>query len=155
VTQASHDSDKEIVLETRLSCLPRRRQCHQLRRTAAGPWGAREIMCGTGCHASRGRGWSSAAATARSTRPGDRNTLAAYACGEDACGEMRLRAVRPLSTQLSVTQAKEKYVVDSDADAVFNACQEYERLASLATANLQRRAEALQLAHPPMNVNAA
>jgi hypothetical protein len=62
-----------------------------------------------------------------------------------------------LNSIVSNTQAKE-IVVDGDANngkAVFNACQEYERLPMLATANLERKAEILELAHPPMDVNAA
>jgi hypothetical protein len=59
---------------------------------------------------------------------------------------------------LSVILRRKKFVVDgvaSDGKAVFNACQEYEWLPMLATANLGRKEEMLELAHPPMNVNAA
>ena len=72
-------------------------------------------------------------------------------------GDATAGSLTSLNSIVSNTQAKE-IVVDggaNDGKAVFNACQEYEWLPMLATANLGRKEETLELAHPPMNVNVA
>jgi hypothetical protein len=72
-------------------------------------------------------------------------------------GDATACSLTSLNSIVSNTQAKEIVVngVASNGKAVFNACQEYEWLPMLATANLGRKAGDLELAHPPMNVNAA
>lgn len=73
-------------------------------------------------------------------------------------GETQLRAVRPLSTQVvGKTQAKENLLgkaVSKNGRADINACQEYERLPSLATAKIALKMQRILLAHPPLGVNA-
>jgi hypothetical protein len=106
-----HYDDREKRLWRRGSHVCRvRRQCHRPRRTDAGPWGAREIMCSAGCHASQGTQKNRQQRLQRGVPDRETGILLACVCMQRrcACGEMRLRAVRPLSTQLSVTQAKEK-----------------------------------------------
>ena len=59
---------------------------------------------------------------------------------------------------LSVIQAKNIHLerqCNFDCKVIVNACQEYEELSLLATANLERRCQLLELAHPPACENTA
>jgi hypothetical protein len=79
----------------------------------------------------------------------------------NACAAARLRlgasdcaAVELLSTQIFRKQAKALFSYPTKrhvaCNVVINAFQQYERLASLATAKLERRWLILELAHPPL-----
>jgi hypothetical protein len=68
-------------------------------------------------------------------------------------GDATACSLTSLNSIVGNTQAKE--IVVDGGKAVFNACQEYEWLPMLATANLGRKERSLELAHPPMNVNVA
>lgn len=116
-------------------------------------------FCGAGCHAVPGD------AEDRQQRL-QRRCLARKNWEDPHCvagsdvrwRETRLRAVRPLSTQIvGKTQAKENLLVEAvrqSCRANINACQEYEGLSGLATVQFAPEMLRATLANPPMNVNA-
>ncbi len=85
--------------------------------------------------------------------------LSACAGSEVALVESRLRAVGVLSAQIVRKQAKAIFSSPTEQHigcrAVVNAFQQYEWLAGLATAKLERRRRILELAHPPLGDNGA
>jgi hypothetical protein len=58
--------------------------------------------------------------------------------------------------KLSVIQAKDSSSMMSHVarESIVNACQEYEELSGLATAKQERKAQRLDLAHPPVSETA-
>jgi hypothetical protein len=58
--------------------------------------------------------------------------------------------------RLSVIQAKDSSLMLSyvACESIINACQEYEEFGDLATAKQERKAQRLDLAHPPMSETA-
>ena len=80
-------------------------------------------------------------------------------CRQRGCarGSRDCRAVKLLSTQI-VRKTGESNFISNDAthcNVAVNAFQQYEWLARLATANLERRWPILELAHPPLCDNGA
>ena len=124
---------------------------------AAEPRGAREARCHAGCHAAPEGKRSFAADTVRSVA---KNCIVLTACAgsEVRSGSRDCRAVKLLSTQIVRKQAKaisSRTTRHIACNVVVNAFQQYEWLARLATAKLERRRAILGLAHPPVCGNGA
>jgi hypothetical protein len=138
-------------------CLARE-QGHRHRQATAGPWGARETVCGAGCHAAFRTQAIDSSGCREEDRPeklGGTLTACRQRCarGRRDCG-----AVWTLSTQI-VGSTRRKYrrqpQCQTMAERSSTLAKEYERLPSLATAKQERRSAVLVLAHPPVHVNGA
>lgn len=145
--------------ETRLSCLLSEGTVPPVTaHMAAGPRDARDAECR--CRLPRNSTGAEDVCCRRYRWPSRKRwvDLTAFAGSDGYAREQRLRAVERLSTQI-VDSTWRKYIVSTaeqrDCNAVINACQEYEELPELATANLGRRCTKLELAHPPQFENGA
>ena len=121
---------------------------------AAEPRGVREPYAGAGCHATPEGNRSFCCGYNRVGAGGNGIGLSACADSEDALGESRLQGSQASLNSNCQKTGESTFLSPTTrhiaCKVVVNALQQYERLASLATAKLQRRCPILGLAHPPM-----
>ena len=98
-----------------LTSASRRNSATGPERKAAGPWGCERCPCLAGCHARlRSAGDQSAADTVKDEATRGDSTPTAFAGSGRALGDVRLQAVRRLSTQV-VRNTGERLIVDNRA----------------------------------------
>ncbi len=98
-----------------LASASRRNSATGPERKAAGPWGCERCPCLAGCHARlQSAGDQSAADTVKDEATKGGSTPTAFAGSDGALGDVRLQAVRRLSTQV-VRNTGERLIVDNRA----------------------------------------
>jgi hypothetical protein len=140
----------------RLFCLLHWGSAPSVRRARLPNRGVRERLCaGAGCHATPG-GTRSFCCEYREPM----QSIGLSVCRQRGCARGVATARQSSFSQLKLSENRRKHFLSPTTlhiacNAVVNAFQQYEWLARLATAKLERRCPILELAHPPLGGNGA